>query len=42
MAKDAATALDEMRQKLIKKLLERKKEIERQLEQLGHKEKAVN
>ena len=37
MAKDAPAALEQMRQKLIKKLLERKKEIERQLADLGHK-----
>jgi hypothetical protein len=37
---DAPQVLEKTRQKLIKKLLERKKEIERQLEQLGHKEKA--
>ncbi len=37
MAKDAPAALEQMRQKLIKKLLDRKKEIERQLADLGHK-----
>jgi hypothetical protein len=37
---DAPQVLERTRQQLIKKLLERKKEIERQLEQLGHKEKA--
>jgi hypothetical protein len=37
MAKDAPTALEAIRQKLIKKLLDRKKEIERQLAELGHK-----
>ena len=42
MAKDAPVVLEQMRQKLIKKLLERKKEIERQLEELGYKEKAVS
>jgi uncharacterized protein YdeI (YjbR/CyaY-like superfamily) len=40
MAKNAPAALEQMRQTLIKKLLDRKREIERQLEQLGHKEKA--
>lgn len=39
---DAPQILEKTRQQLIKKLLERKKEIERQLEQLGYKEKAVN
>lgn len=39
---DAPQVLERTRQQLIKKLLERKKEIERQLEQLGHKEKAEN
>ena len=37
---DAPQVLERTRQQLIKKLLERKKDIERQLEQLGHKEKA--
>lgn len=36
MAKDAPAALEQMRQKLIKKLLERKKDIERQLGALGY------
>ena len=39
---DAPQVLERTRQQLIKKLLERKKEIERQLEQLGHKEKAAS
>jgi hypothetical protein len=42
MAKDAAAALEEMRQKLIKKLLQRKKEIERQLVDLGYREKPAS
>lgn len=43
MAKDAPAALEQVRQRLIKKLLERKKDIERQLEQLGYyKEKAAS
>lgn len=41
MAKDAPAALEQMRQKLIKKLLDRKKEIERQLAGLGHKPQAA-
>jgi hypothetical protein len=36
MAKDAPAILEQTRQKLIKKLLERRKEIERQLAELGH------
>lgn len=39
MAKDAATALEKVRRQLINKLLERKKDIERQLEGLGYKDK---
>lgn len=37
---DAPQVLKRTRQQLIKKLLERKKDIESQLEQLGFKEKA--
>jgi len=37
MAKDAPAILEQTRQKLIKKLLDRKKEIERQLAELGQK-----
>ena len=36
MAKDAVAQLEETRQKLITKLLDRKKQIEGQLERLGH------
>ena len=39
---DAPQVLEKTRQQLIKKLLERKKEIERQLNDLGYKEKAAN
>ncbi len=42
MAKDAPAALEQMRQKLIKKLLDRKKEIERQLADLGHKSQVAS
>ena len=41
MAKDAPAALEEMRQKLIKQLLDKRKEIDDQLEKLGYK-KAAN
>jgi hypothetical protein len=39
MAKDPVTTLEETRQKLIKKLVEKKKQIEDQLKGLGHHEK---
>ena len=39
MAKDAVTTLEDTRQKLIKKLVERKQQIESQLERLGYDEK---
>lgn len=39
MAKDAPAKLEEVRQSLIKELLERKNDIERQLAELGYKEK---
>jgi hypothetical protein len=39
MAKDAVTTLEETRQKLIKKLVERKRQIEDQLKGLGYDEK---
>lgn len=39
---DAPQVLERTRQQLIKKLLERKKDIERQLEQLGHKQKTAS
>jgi hypothetical protein len=39
MAKDAVTQLEETRQKLIKKLVEKKQAIEHQLEQLNKKER---
>lgn len=37
MAKDAVAQLEETRQKLIKKLLDKKTHIETQLEKLGYK-----
>jgi hypothetical protein len=41
MAKDAVAQLEETRQKLIKKLLERKTAIETQLDKLGYKKPAT-
>jgi hypothetical protein len=41
MAKDAVTQLEETRQKLIQKLLDKKLNIESQLEKLGHKKAAL-
>jgi hypothetical protein len=40
MAKDAAQILEATRQKLIDKLLSRRKDIEDQLERLGYKKAA--
>jgi hypothetical protein len=40
MAKDAAEILEATRQKLIDKLLKRRKDIEQQLERLGYKKPA--
>jgi hypothetical protein len=40
MAKDAVAQLEETRQKLIQKLLERRTTIEGQLEKLGYKKPA--
>lgn len=42
MAKDAPAKLEEVRQNLIRELLERKKDIERPLADLGYKDKADN
>lgn len=39
MAKDAVTTLEETRQKLIKKLVEKKAQIENQLKRLGYEGK---
>lgn len=36
---DAPQILEKTRQQLIQRLLEKKKDIDRQLEQLGHREK---
>lgn len=40
--KNAPEQLESMRQALIKKLLEQKKDIERQLNDLGYKESAAS
>jgi hypothetical protein len=40
MARDAVTQLEETRQKLIRKLLEKREVIETQLEKLGYKNAA--
>jgi hypothetical protein len=40
MAKDAAEQLEATRQKLIKKLLDKRKQIDEQLEKIGHKKPA--
>ena len=42
MARDAVTTLEETRQKLIKRLLEKKRKIEDQLNRLGYKEKTAS
>jgi hypothetical protein len=41
MAKDAVAQLEETRQKLIRKLLEKKSTIETQLDKLGYKKSAT-
>ncbi|MGB8006429.1 MAG: hypothetical protein WCF48_04815 [Terriglobales bacterium] len=41
MAKTASETLEATRQKLIDKLLNRRKEIDEQLEKLGHKKAAI-
>jgi hypothetical protein len=38
MVRDAVATLEEIRQKLIKKLLDKKRQIDDQLRQLGYKE----
>ena len=40
MAKEAAQILEDTRQKLIQKLLDRRKRIDTQLDQLGYKKAA--
>ncbi len=41
MAKDAVATLEETRQKLIRKLLDRKESIDQQLEKLGYKKTRI-